>query len=135
VYVVDTNIISAVMRAEQGSARAWIDAAIASELHLTATTVYEITRGLALLPHGRRRERLEQAWETDVLRRFEGRVLPLDADAARIWGQLVADRSMAGATPPMLDSQFAAIAITHDMTVVTLDRGFRQLGCKLLILS
>jgi predicted nucleic acid-binding protein len=70
-----------------------------------------------------------------VLRRFEGRVLPLDADAARIWGQLVADRSMAGATPPMLDSQIAAIAITHDMTVVTLDRGFRQLGCKLLILS
>jgi toxin FitB len=123
------------MRAEQGSARAWIDTATASELHLAATTVYEITRGLALLPHGRRRERLEQAWEMDVLRRFEGRVLPLDADAARIWGQLVAESSLAGAQPPLLDAQIAAIAITHDMTVVTLDRGFRKLGCKLLMLS
>lgn len=68
-----------------------------------------------------------------MLRRFRGRVLALDADAAQVGGQLVAEGTLVGATPPLLDAQIAAIAITHDMTVVTLDRGFRKLGCKLLL--
>ena len=111
----------------------WLQARRLEELHLTATVVYEIARGIERLPAGRRRKALLAAFEDELLPLFRGRILALDAEAARVWARLAADGERRGYLPPTLDCQIAAVAIRHDMTVVTTDRrGFAPLGCALL---
>src|SRR5271157_6653248 len=83
---------------------------------LASITVGELRRGVELI---RRRgdadqaERLE-AWLESVVEQFGERILPLDADAAQVWGRFrVPDPDHA------LDKQIAAIALVNDLTVVT----------------
>ncbi len=103
------------------------------ELYLTATVVYEIARGIERLPSGRKRTALEAVFENDFLPLFAGRILPLDAEAARVWARLAGAGERRGHLPPTLDCQIAAVAIRHGMAVVTIDRqGFAPLGCELL---
>jgi predicted nucleic acid-binding protein len=105
-------------------------------LYLAATTVYEVTRGLLRLPQGRKRTVLELLWQQEVLPKFEGRILPLDAPAATAWARVVAEGEKRGFPPPIIDAQIAAIAMANGMTVVTRDRrGFGRLGCDLLVLD
>ena len=95
--------------------------------------VYEIARGIEGLPSGRKRTALEAVFENDFLPLFAGRILPLDAEAARVWARLAGAGERRGHLPPTLDCQIAAVAIRHGMTVVTIDRhGFAPLGCELL---
>ena len=111
----------------------WIGLRSRAELHLTATVVYEIARGIARLPAGRRRDRLGTMLESEFLPLFAGRVLHLDAEAARVWARLAAEGGRRGRLPPTLDCQIAAVAIRHGMAVVTVDRrGFEDLGCELV---
>jgi predicted nucleic acid-binding protein len=56
---------------------------------------------------------LEQ-WLDQVLHDYGDRVLALDSDAAQVWGRLrVQDPQQA------IDKQIAAIAMLHELTVVT----------------
>ena len=58
-------------------------------------------------------ERLEQ-WLAEVLQTYGDRVLDLDGDAAQIWGRLRVPNPHNA-----IDKQIAAIALLHDLTVVT----------------
>ncbi len=58
-------------------------------------------------------ERLEQ-WLAEVLQTYGDRVLDLDGDAAQIWGRLRVPNPYNA-----IDKQIAAIALLHDLTVVT----------------
>ena len=71
-------------------------------------------------------ERLE-AWLGIVVEQFGERILPLDADAAQVWGRLrVPDPDHA------LDKQIAAIALVNDLTLATRNvADFRGLGVRL----
>jgi toxin FitB len=136
VYVVDTNIVSELIKGVRNGGTAWVDRTEPRSLYLAATTIYEITWGLEQLPPGRKRARLEAAWEREVRPAIADRILPLDEAAAREWGRLVGGGTRQGFTPPLLDAQIAAIAIVNGMTVVTRDRrGFGRLGCDLLLLD
>jgi len=121
------------MKDADSPALRWIEGCRLVELHLTATVVYEIARGIERLPAGRKRAKLEAEFEGEFLPLFTGRILPLDAEAARVWARLAAAGERRGHLPPTLDCQIAAVAIRHGMTVVTLDRrGFAPLGCAVL---
>jgi predicted nucleic acid-binding protein len=123
------------MKDADTAARRWIEARRLTELHLTATVVYEIARGVERLPAGRRRAALARLLERELLPLLDGRILPLDAEAALAWARLAGDGERHGRLPPTLDCQIAAVAIRHGMTVVTLDRrGFASLGCALHVL-
>jgi toxin FitB len=133
VYVLDTSVASALMKDADSPALRWIQDRRLEELHLTATAVYEIARGIERLPAGRKRAKLGNLFEEDFLPLFAGRVLPLDGEAARVWSRLAGDGERRGHLPPTLDCQTAAVAIRHGMTVVTLDRsGFEPLGCAIV---
>ncbi len=67
VYLLDTNVISELMRPEPSPAvLAWIDGAGVEGLALSAVSRWEIRYGLALLPEGKRRD--------DLALRFDGLV-------------------------------------------------------------
>jgi predicted nucleic acid-binding protein len=57
--------------------------------------------------------RLEQ-WLAEVLQEYGDRVLGLDGEAAQIWGRLRVPNP-----DNAIDKQIAAIALLHDLTVVT----------------
>lgn len=54
-----------------------------------------------------------------LLDRFEGRLLPVDAGVAQAWGRLVARLERHGRTVGTVDALIAATAQRHDLEVVT----------------
>jgi toxin FitB len=82
---------------------------------VSVLSLAEIEFGILRMPVGRKRERLEE-WCTTTLRQtFAGRILAFEEPDARIWAALRA----AEPNRKFLDSQLAATALTHGLTVVT----------------
>ena len=119
-FLIDTNVISEARkghRADGGVREFWAAAARDdTPLFLAAVTIGELRRGVELIRHrGDQPQalRLEQ-WLAEVLQAYGDRVLDLDGDAAQIWGRLRVPNP-----DNAIDKQIAAIALLHDLTVVT----------------
>ncbi len=132
-YLIDTNVISEARKARTNpGVVAFFDAVdTANEpIYLSVITIGELRRGVELIRH---RGDLEQAivlenWLKTILSEFADRILAFDAEAAQVWGRLrVPDPNNA------LDKQIAAIALVHDMTVVTRNtKDFEGMGLSLI---
>ena len=116
IYILDTNVISAVRRAGRApSVAAWLRAQPEEALFLSAVTLGEIERGIA------RQEGRDPGFAADLrgwldrtTRLFADRILPFGAEEARIWGRLSAGIGHGGA-----DLMIAATALARGATVVT----------------
>ncbi len=133
-FLVDTNVISEARkgrRADPGVQAFW-SVAIRDDtpLFLAAVTVGELRRGVERIRHrgDHPQALLLERWLAEVLQHYGDRVLTLDGDAAQIWGRLrVPDPHNA------IDKQIAAIALLHDLTVVTRNTDdFAGCGVRLL---
>jgi toxin FitB len=67
----------------------------------------------------KRRRRLRDWVDHDLKRRFAGRILPFDYETACRWGQITGEAEKQGTPIPVIDSQLAATALIHGMTLVT----------------
>jgi toxin FitB len=94
----------------------WLQSQPPHQLFTSVICLGEIERGIARLPAGGKRVRLEKWLKEDVNDWFSDRVLPLDTDTARLWGQITANPRE---TAPVADSLIAATAIQHSLRVVT----------------
>ena len=115
-YLLDTNVLSEV-RKPLGDAhvKRCISSMPARDLYISVLTLGEVRRGIGLLE---RRDRAQaetyEAWLVTVLRDYEDRILPVDAEAADEWGRMnVPDRI------PIVDGLIAATARVRNMTFVT----------------
>lgn len=118
--VLDTNVISELMRAEPAPIVVrWVDAQPAASLYATSLAQSEILLGIALLPRGKRREALSTAAAAIFEQDFAGRVLPFGSDAARAYADLAAARRRAGRPISTIDAQIAAIARSRDAKLAT----------------
>ncbi|SCZ04134.1 type II toxin-antitoxin system VapC family toxin [Pseudomonas sp. NFACC37-1] len=127
--VLDTNVISEFMRAEpNASVLAWVDLQPAMELVICAVTVAEILHGVARLPSGKRKQKLEAHAMAMFEEDFAGRILPFDAHAAVEYATLVASCEAKGRTAGMADAQIAAICRTHGALIAT--RNTRDFECS-----
>jgi predicted nucleic acid-binding protein len=131
--VVDTNVISELMRPNaEESVRSWTTANT-PELHTTAVTLAEILFGLTLLPVGRRSLGLLAAADTLFGDLFSGRILPFDVDAAKEYARIAANKRQAGLGFQSFDMQIAAIARAHGAALATRNiRDFTDCGVKLI---
>lgn len=119
-WLLDTNVLSETTRPRpNNSVIEWIESRAPSDLYLSVLTVGELIRGARKLKESNRRIQLERLIEQDLSRQFEGRVLVYDYTAAMIWGQLMGDGDRHGQTPSAADAQIAALAIRHQMILVT----------------
>ncbi len=117
-YLLDTNMVSEVMRpVPEASVLSWL-AQFENECFLCAVTVGEIERGIALLPSGRKKSRLQEAFQ-DFLQATEDRILSFDVVVARRWASLTGNAQRKGQTLPVLDSMIEATALHWDLTLVT----------------
>ncbi|MEJ0045116.1 MAG: type II toxin-antitoxin system VapC family toxin [Rhodospirillales bacterium] len=98
---------------------AWLAEADEDRVFISVVTLAELRRGVERMEAGARRDRLD-AWLTDqVVLRFEGRVLAIDAGTADLWGRVVARGEAAGRPVGVMDGFIAATAEQHDLAVVT----------------
>ena len=118
--VLDTNMLSAMMRAEPvGRVADWILAQPSEDLFTAAVCQAEILSGIAILPNGRRRADLEEAARAMFDDDFQGRVLPFDTEAAVAYAEVFAARRKAGRPAGTADLMLAAIARVRGASVVT----------------
>ncbi len=129
-YLVDANVLSEATRARPDpTAVAWLKAH-EPELVIDAIVLGELAVGVAALPVGRKRARLE-AWFERLVATVE--CLPWDAASAREWARLVVELRRRGRAMPLFDSMIAATARTHGLTVVTRNiRDFEPAGLELV---
>ena len=118
--VVDTNVVSELMRlAPEPAVMTWFSEQDSAQLYLTAVSEAELRAGAAILPAGRRRERLATEVDAVVRQDFAGRVLPFDSDAAEAYAAIAAARRSVGRPILEADCQIAAIARARDAAVAT----------------
>ena len=122
-FLLDTNCISEVVGLKPDpQVMAWIEAAEEGLLYLSVLTLGEIRKGLAALPQGKRRSRLETWLEVELQARFSGRILSIDAAVADRWGLLAAAK-IKGKPLSAIDGLLAATAIHHNLTIVSRNVG------------
>ncbi|NOV25107.1 type II toxin-antitoxin system VapC family toxin [Cupriavidus necator] len=133
-YLIDTNVVSETRKRERANpgVRAFFRQAAreGAALYLSALTVGELQRGVALIRHrgDAVQATLLERWLANVLADFGRQVLPVDADVAQVWGQLRAARP-----EHALDQLIAATALIHNLTVVTRNvADFRGTGAMVI---
>jgi predicted nucleic acid-binding protein len=133
-FLIDTNVISEArkgQRSDAGVQAFWAAAARdQTPLFLAAVTIGELRRDVELIRHrgDHPQAQLLEQWLVDVLRTYGDRVLHLDGDAAQLWGRLRVPNPHNA-----IDKQIAAIALLHDLTVVTRNTDdFAGCGVRLL---
>ena len=130
--LVDINVVSEPLRrAPEPRVAGWLDAQALETLYLSAITVAELRFGVQSLPAGRRRNRLHEDLEGQVLSMFAGRVLAFDLAASQAYADLMAMARSAGGAVPVSDGYIAATAAANGMIVATRDTApFATVGLK-----
>lgn len=133
-YLLDTNVVSELRKATGGradpSVMAWAESVEPIVLYLSAITIMELEIGILRLE---RRDptqgKLIRSWmEGQVMKSFDGRILPVNASVARICAQLLVPDPKSDR-----DALIAATARVHGMTVVTRNTtDFEDTGSTLL---
>lgn len=119
-YLLDTCVISElVARQPEPKVVNWIDAIEDERIYLSVITIGEIKRGIEKLPESSRRQALADWLGSDLLLRFRGRILAVDTAVMLRWGELVAKMEGAGRPLPAMDSLIAALALSHNLHLVT----------------
>lgn len=119
-YLLDTNVVSELRKANSGKASPrvveWVASVDPIDLYLSAITVLEIEQSVLSMERKDRRqgERLRFWLDTQVIPAFGTRILPVDVAVARRCARLhVPDPHSER------DALIAATAIVHGLTVVS----------------
>src|SRR5437763_528788 len=119
-FILDTNVLSELMKAEGASIVVdWADAIPKNELFTTALNYAEIWYGIAIMEDGRKNRELIRGAEAMFNEDFFDRILPFDERAALHFADITARRKRVGRRVGILDSQIAAIARANEMTIAT----------------
>lgn len=133
-YLLDTNVISEMRKGAKGNTGVlkFMTGVIAKgqRTYIAAPTLGEIRYGIERLRYRRdatQAARIEN-WLGALLAAGPGRVLSFDESCAQTWGRLlVPDRSS------LIDKQIAAIALVHELIVVTRNvRDFQAHGLTVI---
>jgi len=118
-FLLDTNVVSELFRPKPNpGVTQFLRGVRPKRLFLSVLTVGELRKGAETAPAERRQE-LELWIENDLERRFSGRIIPLDLDAAELWGRLSAAEKAAGRTLPPIDGLLAATAVRQGLKLVS----------------
>ena len=120
IYLLDTNIISQVTKPEP-------DESLMKNLELhsgtcaiSSITWFELLNGVALLPAGKKKNKLNSFLHDYVKPSFP--IIPYDDHAVTIHADITGKLIPRGKPTPILDTQIASIAIANNMILVTDNR-------------
>jgi len=119
-YLLDTNVISELIsKRPKKRVVEWLDRLDPNTIYLSVITIGEIRKGIEKLPPSKRRERIKEWLESDLLLRFQGRILEITKEVMLIWGELTGRLEREGRPITAIDSLVAAIALQGNYRLVT----------------
>ena len=131
-FLVDTNVISELRKGQNANAGvlAFWRSADGEALYIAVQTIGEIRRGVENIRQrgdSAQAARLE-SWLDLVTTGYADRILSFDLECAQVWGKLMSPHPQ-----HPIDKQIAAIALIHDLTVVTRNvSDFKGLGVAVI---
>lgn len=133
-YLLDTNVVSEWVKPRPNAGvMSWLSQTDEDLIFLSVCTLAELRFGIALLPQGKRRRRLDDWVSNDIRLRFEKRIIEVNLATADAWGTLSARSQTIGRRMDVMDGLIAATAAVHGMTVVTRDvSAFKAVGTPLI---
>ncbi|MGE0281191.1 MAG: type II toxin-antitoxin system VapC family toxin [Rhizobiaceae bacterium] len=131
--LIDTNVLSEASKpAPEMRVLEWLHHLDEDRTFISAVSIAEIRRGIALMEPGRRRDALASWLSDDLQQRFDQRVIPVDAAVAVAWGDLMASAKRMGRGLASMDGLIGATAITNDLILATRNtKDFQGLGIEL----
>ena len=119
-FLLDTNLVSEWTKPRPNpGVVSWLADADEDRVFISVVTIAELRHGVERLAIGRRRKRLNEWIEGELLFRFDARILPIDAATADAWGRIVAHREDLGRPIGTMDAFIAATAQVHKLTLAT----------------
>ena len=133
-YLLDTSVLKELISKQPNpNVVDFVDSHEHEDMFLSAITVGEIAKAIALLPSSPRKRELQKWLREDLLIRFEGKIISLDSDIFIRWGELTAKLEAIGVLRPAIDSLIAATVLTHHMVLVTVDEdGFSDMEIEVV---
>jgi predicted nucleic acid-binding protein len=117
--ILDTNVLSALMYlTPDKKVVAWLDQQPRTSIWTTSVTVLEVRFGLQIMPGGKRRSALIQAFG-GVLDKIGHRVVAFDVAAAQHAGDLMASRRRKGRPVELRDTMIAGIVLAQHAALAT----------------
>ncbi|MBA4491590.1 type II toxin-antitoxin system VapC family toxin [Paracoccus sp. S1E-3] len=132
--ILDTNVVSELLRpAPEKRVVDWLGSLDGSGVYLTTITEAELRLGVAIVPAGKRRDRLAEMIDQIIREDFAHRILPFDSPAAIAFAAIAASRRASGRPIAHADCQIAAIAQAAGAKVATRNMpDFADCGIKLI---
>jgi predicted nucleic acid-binding protein len=117
--LLDTCVLSELRRPKCNKVvRQAVESLDDESLFVSVISIGEIAKGIALLRDGDNKRAL-QTWLQGIERNYADRILPIDLETTRIWGQITATAQKAGRQIPASDGLIAATARRHGLHVMT----------------
>lgn len=115
-YLVDTNVISEARKGSKANLGVQKFFQTTENIFISAQTIGEIRRGLENIRHRGdlpQTKKLEK-WLDLVVSDYADKILTFDEECAQVWGRLMSPHP-----EHPIDKQIAAIALIHDLAVVS----------------
>ncbi len=119
-FLFDTNVVSEWRKPRPNPGVVdWLIQVDESQTFLSVVTITELRYGIERMASGRRRRRLDQWLQEELLPRFDGRIIPVDVAIADACGRLIARSEAVGRPIEPRDAFIAATAQAYGLTLVT----------------
>lgn len=133
-YLLDTCVVSELISRQPNSqVLDWLRNLPGERIFLSVLTIGEIQRGIKKLPDSNRKQELSEWLKSELLERFQNRILAIDTEIILGWGELIADLERQGRILPAVDSILAAQALTFGLQFVTRnEKDFAGTGIQII---
>jgi len=133
-YLLDTCVLSELVKARPDKKVVhWITANNEESFYISSLTFGKIHKGIEKLSNLKRKKELHHWIENDLKGRFGNRILSVDINVARVWGEIQGKAELEGKPMPAIDGLIAATGIFHDLIIVTRNTAdMEQSGVALL---
>lgn len=131
--LIDTCVLSEIQRPKgDPRVRLCFESLPEDDVYLSVLTLGELRKGIDKLRASRKKKSLSD-WFDRVLVSAQGRVVPIDAETALLWGEINARAEKRGRTIPAIDGLLAATALRHGMRLMTRNvSDFEPTGVQLI---
>ena len=104
-----------------------------SSYYLSVLTLGELKKGIVRLQQSRKKSKLNQWFDQELIPRFKDRIISINDRIAICWGELLAKNEGNGRSLSSIDSLIAASALAFNLILVTRNiKDFQDLGIDVI---